>query len=74
MVILYILADLYNQYEKFVLSDSFCQFLSQQKGASADGSHYATINPQLLHKIFRKKAPSFLQILMKNTMFVRTTA
>ena len=52
-------------------SDSFCHFLSQHKGASAegsasdrerkctagrqDGSHYVTINPQLLHKTLRKK-------------------
>ena len=43
-------------------SDSFAQRTTQQKGASAegsfsgrqDGSHYATINSQLLHKIFRK--------------------
>ena len=39
-------------------SDSFCQFLWQQKGASAekslDGSHYVTSNPQLLHKFLRE--------------------
>ena len=37
-----------------MFSDSFCQFFSQQKGASTDGSHYATINPRLSRKNFRK--------------------
>ena len=34
--------------------ESLCQFLSQQNGASADGSQYFTNETQLLRKIFQK--------------------
>ena len=51
-------------------SDSFCHILLQ----CSDGSHYATINPQLLHNNFRKKVSLFLQKPMKNSLFVKTTA
>ena len=54
----------------YCFSDSVYQFLSQ----NSDGSQYATINPQLLRKNFRKKVSSFLQLHMKNTLFVKTTA
>ena len=39
-------------FENFLFSDSFCLFLSQH----SDGSHYVTINTQLLLENFRKKS------------------
>ena len=61
-------------FKKLLFSDSFRQFLSQQKRAFADGSHNVTSNPQLSRKIFRKKVSLFLQLHMKNFLFVKITA
>ena len=47
-----------------MLSESFCRFFSQH----SEGSHYVTINPQLSHKIFRKKASLFLQLHIKKNI------
>ena len=55
---------------KLVFSDSFVKITT----LNSDGSHYASNNPQFLRENFRKKASSFLQVHMKNTLFVKTTA
>ena len=56
-------------FQKLLLSNSFCQFLSQH----SDGSHYVQAILSF-HTKFEKKVSLFLQIHLKKTLFVKTTA
>ena len=66
-----------------LFSVSFCQFLSQQKGASAEGSlptggKMAAImlqtNPSFYARISEKNVSLFLQKHTKHSLFIKTTA